>query len=173
MDDLLDSLSEEFAQFAELFDDDDVAGTVQSQFDDAPFNRILIITDVEIASPLRGHDLGAWLVAEVIDRMASPTDTLVLLQSEPAGQASELSGVSALSKYWERVGLEAIQDHREFMGQATAYSHVTRARAALSAIAEAEFTVSTSQICEEKPNAYLRHTLTTDNDPRPLRLVRS
>ena len=26
MDDLLDSLSEEFAQFAELFDDDDVAG---------------------------------------------------------------------------------------------------------------------------------------------------
>lgn len=171
--DLLESLSEETARFAELFDGDDVAGEVQDQFDDAPFNRILIITDVAIAGPLRGHGLGAWLVAEVIDRMASPTDTLVLLQAEPAGQASP-SEVSALSKYWERVGLEVIQEHREFMGQATAYSHLGRARAALSAIADAEFTVSTSRIREEKPNANLRHAVTTDDDPQPpLRLVRS
>ncbi|MBN3459469.1 hypothetical protein JNN96_36140 [Mycobacterium sp. DSM 3803] len=171
IDDLLDSLSEEAAQFTELFDGDDVAGTVQDQFDDAPFNRILIITDIEIATPLRGHALGAWLVSEIVDRMASPTDTLALL-GLGTGQSCAPAAASSLMKYWRRVGLEPIEQHPQFLGQATAYSHLTRARAALSTVGHVEIVVPTSQICEEQPDAYPRHTIAAE-DPQHLRLIRT
>ena len=50
---------------------------MQEQWEDAPFNRILIVTHVEIAEPLRGQDLGLWLGAEGIARMSSPIATPV------------------------------------------------------------------------------------------------
>lgn len=174
--DLLDSLSQDAVHFAELFDHNDVADAVQEQFDDAPFNRILIITLVTVGTPLRGHDLGAWLVAELIDRMASPTDTLVLLYPYPVGRetdkASERAAVNALSNYWQRVGLQPLGEQSQFLGQATAYSHLPNARAELSAVAHVEITVPTSQIHDEQPDAYPRHTVITEPDPQPLRLVR-
>ena len=73
--DLLDSLSADTAHFAPLFEDEEVAEAVQEQFEDVPFNRVLIVTLVEVAEPLRGNGLGAWLVTELVGRMASPTDT--------------------------------------------------------------------------------------------------
>lgn len=64
---------------------------MQDQFEDVPFNRILIVMLVDVAAPLRGHDLGAWLVAELIARMSSPTDTLVLLYPHPVGPQGDPS----------------------------------------------------------------------------------
>ena len=174
--DMLDSLSQDAENFAELFDDDDVADSVQEQFEDSPFNRILIITVVSIASPLRGHDLGAWLVAEVIDRMASPIDTLVLLDPHPIDEqpddAAEATAVEALSLHWQRVGLQPIGD--AFLGQATAYRHVSDARANLKAVADLEITVPTSLIQAEAPDMYPRDVVINDEPGRPrgLRLVR-
>ena len=173
--DLLDSLSQDAVQFADLFDGDDVADSIQDQFEDAPFNRILIITAIEVAAPLRGNDLGAWLAAEVIDRMASPTDTLVMLSPQPADPETRPTserGVSTSSNYWRRVGLEPVEDHPQFMCQATAYSHLTRARAALSAVTDIEITVAASQIHEEIDDNP-RHTVVGVADPQHLRLVRS
>ena len=71
-----------------------------------PFSTVLILLTVLVAEPLRGHDLGAWLAAEVIARMASVTDTLVLLYPYPAGETpedvSEIQAIDALNRYWRK-----------------------------------------------------------------------
>lgn len=175
IDDLLDSLSQDAEHFAELFDGDDVAYSVQEQFDDSPFNRILIITLVEVAGPLRGHDLGAWLVAEVISRMASPIDTLVLLYPHPIGDqaddAAEAAGVAALTRHWQRVGLQPVGEG--FLGQATAYRYLSDARARLKGVAGLHITVPSERIREETPDAYPRHVVVDGAGPQQgLRLVR-
>ena len=85
--DMLDSLSQDTENFAGLFDGKYVADSVRDQFRE-PFSTVLILMTVLVAEPLRGHDLGAWLAAEVIARMASVTDTLVLLYPHPAGRNS-------------------------------------------------------------------------------------
>lgn len=135
--DLLDSLSQDAADFAALFDGDDVNDALQEQFHlTMPFNRILIITAVFIAEQLRGHALGAWLVSDVIARMAGATDTLVLLNPFPAVQptsgVSLLTAARALAQYWRRVGLVAIDAHPQFLGQSTAYTMLPDARRVLS-----------------------------------------
>ena len=83
--DMLDSLSQDAENFADLFDGKYVADSVQDQFRE-PFNTALILLTVLVAEHLRGHDLGAWLAAEVIARMGSVSDTLVLLYPHPAGE---------------------------------------------------------------------------------------
>jgi len=173
--DLLDSLSDDALEFADLFDDADVAPELQDQFDDSPFNRVMIITDVEIAEPLRGHELGAWLVAEAIARMASPIDTLVLLHPDPAGlsaaSAAENSVVDALSRYWQRCGLTAVEHRPRFLCAATAYSHLAKARSALRNVENCRITVPLSLIHQEPPSEH-RHTIITAPEPTGLRLVR-
>jgi GNAT superfamily N-acetyltransferase len=162
---LLDSLSQDAEHFAGLFDDDDVNDAVQEQFYSAmPFNRILIITMVFVAEPLRGRDLGAWLVSEVIARMAGATDTLVLLYPFPAvtqtGDASELAAVNALASYWRRVGLVPIDAHPEFVGQSTAYVMLPEARRALTTVEDVQVSVPASRIRTEQPRQIEpRHTL--------------
>lgn len=174
--DLLDSLSQDAEHFSELFDDDDVAYVVQEQFEDSPFNRILIITLVEIAGPLRGHGLGAWLVAEVIDRMASPLDTLVLLYPHPVGEqaddAAEAASVEALSRYWQRVGLQPVGEG--FLGQATAYRYLPDARARLKGAADVHIAVPAALIQEQvADDRYPRHMVIDGAGPQQgLRLVR-
>lgn len=174
--DLLDSLSQDTAHFAGLFEDEEVAQGVRDQFDDQWFNRVLIVTLVDVAAPLRGHGLGAWLVAEVIARMASVTDTLVLLYPAPVGSeknsAAELAGAPALSRYWQqRVGLVPIDQKPEILGAATAYSHVSNARAALQVVGNAQITVSRSLIGVEQRDGP-RHAFSAAPELPGLRLVR-
>ena len=174
IDDLLDSLSQDTEHFAELFDGDDVADEVQEQFEDSAFNQILIITLVEIAAPLRGHDLGAWLIAEVIDQMASPLGTLVLLYPHPVGEqaegAAEAASVKALSQYWQRVGLQPVGDG--FLGQVTVYRYLSAARAGLTDVEDVRITVP-AELIDETPSAYLRHEVIDGAGPQQgLRLGR-
>lgn len=173
--DLLDSLSDDALEFADLFDDTDVAPELQDQFDDSPFNRVMIITDVEIAEALRGHGLGAWLVAEAIARMTSPIDTLVLLNPNPAGlapaSAAAASGGDALSRYWQRCGLSAVEHLPRFFCAATAYSHLTKARSTLRNVENCRITVPLSLIRQEPPSEH-RDTIMTAPEPAGLRLVR-
>jgi GNAT superfamily N-acetyltransferase len=173
---LLDSLDR--TNLAVLFDGDDVAPAVQEQFPDATFNRALIVTDVEIAAPLRGNGLGAWLVAELVERIASPTDTLVLLHPSPAepppSRDAELAAARALSRYWQQFGLSPIEHHPEFLGAATAYAHLARARDALRALDEVVFPVPQALIGRERPTEP-RHTVIADEPHQHvgLRLVRT
>ena len=175
--DLLDALPQDTAQFVGLFEGDDVAPAVQAQFEDAPINRILLVTLVEVAAPLRGNGLGAWIVSELVDRMASPTDTLVLLHPSPAApqpsKSAELAARTALSQYWQRFGLAPIEHEPEILGAATAYGHLSRARAALRSLENVVLPVPQSLIRVEPPTE-LRHTVTSDEpEPVGLRLVRS
>lgn len=173
---LLNSLPQDTDRFAGLFEGSDVAPPVQEQFEDVPFNRILIVTVVEVSEPLRGNGLGAWVVADVIGRMASPIDTLVLLRPAPLGpqpsKAAELAGIRALSRYWQLYGLAPIKHVPDVLGAATAYSHLSRAREALRALENEVMAVPQSAITVEEP-AQPRHTVVSDPEPVGLRLVRS
>ncbi|MUL61095.1 hypothetical protein B5P44_00650 [Mycobacterium sp. CBMA 213] len=174
--DLLDSLPHNTAHFADLFEDEDVAPAVQDQFPDAPFNRVLIVRLVEIAEPLRGNALGAWLVTELVERIASPTDTLVLLHPNPEGpeptKTAERAAARSLTRYGKQFGLTPIKHHPEFLGAATAYGHLSRARDVLRALENTVFPVPRSVIGIESP-AEPRHTVVSEPAPAGLRLVRN
>ncbi|WP_162625567.1 hypothetical protein [Mycolicibacterium llatzerense] len=174
--DLLDSLPQDTAHFADLFEDEDVAPAVQDQFPDAPFNRVLIVRLVEIAEPLRGNGLGPWLVTELVERIASPTDTLVLVHPAPTGpqphNTAEPATTRSLSRYWRQFGLAPIKHHPEYLGAATAYGHLSRARDALRALDAVVFPVPRSVVGVERP-AEPRHTIISEPEPVGLRLVRN
>jgi hypothetical protein len=141
---MLDSLSSDAENFAGLFDGRFVAYSVQDQFEE-PFNSVLILLTVFVAEPLRGHDLGAWMAAEVISRMASVTDTLVLLYPHPAGETpdnvSEIEAIDVLNRYWRKVGLVQIDDRPGFLGQSTAFTALPEARQALRHVEDVEIPV--------------------------------
>ncbi len=166
--DLLDSLSQDADHFSGLFADDDINDALQEQFDDVPFNRILIVTMVCVAEPLRGHELGAWLVSEVIASMAGAIDTLVLLYPHPADTETEdgsvLAAVNTLANYWLRVGLVPLDGHPEFLGQATAYNALPNARDKLRSVSNVEISVAARHIRPEQPSVGRRHTLIDDHD---------
>ncbi len=132
----LDSLSSDAEMFGELFDGDDVKSEVAEQFSALPFNSVLILMNARIAQPVRGHNLGAWMAAEVIARMASATDTLVLAYPHPAGPpfdgTTEQRAVQKLRRHWMQVGLTPIDEYPHVMGQSTAYAVLNAARAQLS-----------------------------------------
>lgn len=171
--DLLDSISQDAEHFAVLFDGDNVNEAVQEQFSDAmPFNRILIVTMVLIAEPLRGQDLGAWLVSEVIARMAGAIDTLVLLYPFPAvhptGDPNELAAVNRLAEYWRRTGMEHIEAYPEFLGQSTAYTSLPEARRALSGIEDLQISVARNQLSDE-PTWWAEHRHVLGNEVTTVR----
>lgn len=172
---LLDSLSPDAAYFSTLFEGVDVAPLVQQEFEDAPCNRILIVTRVEVATPLRGHGLGAWLVAELIARMASPIDTLVLLYPNLAGpqpsNVTEMAGADALWSYWQRCGLAPMEHQPQFLAAATAYTHLLQARDALRPVGEVRIAVPAALIRRESPEDVQRMVI-ADPEPGGLRLVR-
>jgi predicted Zn-dependent protease with MMP-like domain len=147
--DVLDSLSQDAENFAGLFDGSNVAESVQYQFQE-PFNTVLILLTVLVAKPLRGHDLGAWLAAEVIARMASGTDTLVLLYPHPAGEppedVSEIHAIDALNRYWRKAGLVPIDEHPGFLGQSTAYTALPDARCELQHVQDVQIPVDTRDL---------------------------
>ena len=147
--DMLDSLSQDAENFAGLFDGKYVADSVQDQFRE-PFSTVLILMTVLVAEPLRGHDLGAWLAAEVIARMASVTDTLVLLYPHPAGETpedvSEIQAIDALNRYWRRAGLVPIDEHPGFLGQSTAYTALPDARCELQHVEDVQIPVDTRDL---------------------------
>ncbi len=144
---MLDSLSQDAENFAGLFDGKYVADSVQEQFPE-PFNTILILLTVFVAEPLRGHDLGAWLAAEVIARMASVSDTLVLLYPHPAGETpedvSEIQAIDALNRYWRKAGLVPLDEHPGFLGQSTAYTALPNARDELHNVEDVRIAVDMS-----------------------------
>jgi hypothetical protein len=141
---MLDSLSQDAENFADLFHGKYVADSVAEQFEE-PFNTVLILLTVFVAEPLRGHDLGAWLAAEVIARMASVSDTLVLLYPHPAGETpddvSEIQAIDALNRHWRKAGLVPIDEHPGFLGQSTAYTALPNARDQLQHVEDVQIAV--------------------------------
>lgn len=139
---LLEEFGSERAQlYGELFEGDDLGDELEAGFGDGPpIHTVILIESVVIAESARGHDLGAWMVSEVVARMSGAIDTLVLLYPYPAvartGEADELAAVTALSAHWAKVGLEQIPQAPMFLGASTAFVGLGEAHARLNAAAE-------------------------------------
>ncbi|MGB8405907.1 MAG: hypothetical protein WCE30_17745 [Mycobacterium sp.] len=122
--------------FADLFDGPDLIADVDDQFEDTPFNNALLILDTHIEPPLRGHNLGAWMVAEVIARMAPVVDTLVALYPHPTpipdDYSTHLGAIAALDAYWRTIGVIPLHGDPRILGHTTAYDTLSNARQALA-----------------------------------------
>jgi hypothetical protein len=125
------------AHFAQLFDGQELDGDIEEQFDDALcIHTVLLIQDAFIDPAFRGHRLGPWTVADVVHRMADVTNGLVamfphlcdLVVPTVYDDMDEL--YDEAYSYWQRhLNLEPLGDG--FLGQATAFTHLENARAAL------------------------------------------
>jgi hypothetical protein len=108
--DLLDAISSDTTEFRALFDDDRVVDGLAEQFDQPYAEGVLFLGQAHLHPAMRGHDLGAWALAEVLNTMTFGRDILVLGHpSPPGGQdlpAREMRlAPNRLALHWEKVGL--------------------------------------------------------------------
>ena len=111
---LLDALSGEAEYFAGLFDGKWLDDDVQGQFHAVPIDTALIVLDVFVAEPLRGHHLGPWMVADVVYRMLPSTSGIVLLSPDPATDDDDVTVTKlfALEETHQPLGPRRTRPHR-------------------------------------------------------------
>lgn len=144
---MLDSISGEAEYVAGLFDDQWLADEVAQQFDATSIDSVVVVLDLFVAEALRGHRLGAWMVADLAYRMIPSTSGLVLLSpwlsdSENEITTAEIFALEKLTKYWSRAGLEPLTAHPAILGQSTAYNALFDARAQLATVDDTAITVT-------------------------------
>jgi hypothetical protein len=123
--------------FSQLFHGAELAPEVEEQFEDAlAIHSVLLVQDAFIDPAFRGHRLGPWTVADVIHRMADVVTSLVLMFPHlcelviPTIWDSMEELYDAAYGYWQQqLSLEPMGDG--FLGQATAFTSLENARAAL------------------------------------------
>ncbi|WP_157124326.1 hypothetical protein [Nocardia pseudovaccinii] len=148
--DILDSYCQGAVEFSPLFDREWLDEQVQQQFEATPINDVLVVLTAQLAPPVRGHQLGAWMISQISDRMLSSHDGLIVL-SPISDQTDGTSTVGRrarqrLDRYWRTSGLVPIDAHPEFLGQATAYNALDKARTALAPVAAQDITVAVQAI---------------------------
>ncbi|MET8779021.1 hypothetical protein ABZV58_28795 [Nocardia sp. NPDC004654] len=82
-DNVLDSYSQTAEEFSALFDGNWLDDDIQQQFDATPINDAVVVLHAEVAPPLRGHQLAAWMLTEIAYRMLSSHDGLIVLSPTP------------------------------------------------------------------------------------------
>src|SRR5574340_881524 len=132
----LDQFSGDHEMLAGLFDGNLLAAHVEEQFESWSAPGALLVPNVAfVVEPLRGHRLGAWLLAETIYRML-PSGT-VLAWPYPVGDtdAPPVDGlddaITRLSHYFGQCGLERIESAPWALGMSTAFTHLDNARTEL------------------------------------------
>ena len=147
---LLDAISGDTAEFLPLFDGGEwVVEELGEQFDSPCPAGILLLDQAHLHPAVRGRDLGAWAVAEVINHMTIGRDMLVLTHpSPPGGQdlpAKQLRlAQNRLARYWEKVGLVRLDAAPHLMGQSTIYTALDEARAELAHVVDVSLEVDAS-----------------------------
>jgi hypothetical protein len=166
---LLDAVSGDTAEFLPLFDGGEwVVEELGEQFDSPCPAGILLLDQAHLNQAVRGRDLGAWAVAEVINHMTIGRDILVLTHpSPPGGQdlpAKKLRlAHNRLARYWEKVGLVRLDAAPHLMGQSTMFTALDEARADLVHVAQVSIEVDAAALAE------IRHDSRPRNDDlRPL-----
>ncbi len=124
------------AHFAQLFDGPELDEDIEEQFDDALCIHTVLIQDAFVDPAFRGHRLGRWTVADVVHRMADVTNGIVAMFPHLCDLVvpTVYDDMDALYdeaySYWQQhLNLEPLGDG--FLGQATAFTHLENARAAL------------------------------------------
>jgi hypothetical protein len=146
--DTLDSLSGDTAAFCELLSGGDVSDEVAAQFPDV-FSGILVLDRAFVHPVLRGHNLGAWAVSQVIRHMTFASDSLVVTMPSPTETRPgmpEKVGARQLAKHWRTVGLETIKAAPRLSGQSTWMDDLEAARGALAGVADVEVTVTVDDV---------------------------
>lgn len=138
--DMLDSLSADDAMFLDLFDGEDVNDEIVEQFSGISFSNVLVLECAEVAEPLRGNNLGAWLAAEVVSRMACGPGTLVAGYphpfGDPFGGRTEKQAVAKLRRHWRQAGLVPLKGASHLFGGTTDLPALSRARRKIGSAVE-------------------------------------
>jgi hypothetical protein len=141
----LDQFDGDHEMLAGLFEGNQLAGQVEEQYETlAVITEVVLIPNVALViEPLRGHDLGAWLVAETIHRML-PTGMVLMWpypvlpdpdpDADPA-QIAELDyAIGRLSDHFGRCGLTPVESAPWALGMSTAFEALPAARSRLGAV---------------------------------------
>jgi len=161
--DLLDAISGDTAEFMPLFHGEWIVEGLGVQFESACPAGILLLDQAHLHPAVRGHDLGAWAVAEIVNTMTFGPDMLVLTYPSPPGgrdlpKSKLKQAQNRLARHWEKVGLVRLDAAPHLMGQSTVYTYLDEARAELAPVAELSIEVDAATLDELRRDSPTRST---------------
>ena len=136
----LDQFDSDHEMLAGLFDGNQLIEQIEEQYETliAPTEVVLVPNIAFVTEPLRGHDLGAWLVAETIHRMLPAGIVLMWpypVESSGSAEVEELDrAIGRLSRYFQSCGLTPVESAPWALGMSTVFDALTEARARLGAV---------------------------------------
>ncbi|MGB3673227.1 MAG: hypothetical protein WA988_02180 [Candidatus Nanopelagicales bacterium] len=141
-------------RFANLFGGRWLSDEVEAQFHDVEIDSAVLVTDAVIATPLRGHDLGPWMVADVIYRMLNANGAALVASTpsfNPSSTAADFEASERITAQWRKAGFSPIRSNPVFSGLSTASASLKRARDGLAHIADSKLSLSigTLKPCED------------------------
>jgi len=162
-DDMLDAYSPETEIFSELFDGEFLAAEVEDQFEGVP-SGLIILKSAYLLPAVRGRNLGAWAVAEVIHHMGFAALSFIAGYPCPSGGGDlapkeRKQACASLARHWEKVGLRPITAAPHLMGQLGDHLDLDKSRSELEFIKDIEVEISAADLAAIKDG--------TDKSARP------
>jgi len=163
----LDQFDGDHEMLAGLFDGNQLTEQVEEQYETLTVvtEAVLIPNIAFVTEPLRGHDLGVWLVAETIHRML-PTGIVLMWpypvlttgsypdadpDADPVHIAALDSAIGRLSDHFGRCGLTPIESAPWALGMSTTFEALPVARSRLGAVRRTTVSLSLGQLRAASP----------------------
>ncbi|MFC9841133.1 hypothetical protein ACFVKB_46420 [Rhodococcus sp. NPDC127530] len=167
----LDQFDGDHEMLAGLFDGNQLAEQVAEQYETLTVvtEAVLIPNIAFVTEPLRGHDLGLWLVAETIHRMLPTgmvlmwpypvltTDSVLATDlgadpdADPVQIAALDSAIGRLSDHFARCGLTPVESAPWALGMSTTFEALTVARSHLGAAGRTTVSLTLDQLRTASP----------------------
>jgi hypothetical protein len=148
--DTLDAISADTAEYLPLLLHGVISDDVEEQFENPFITGLLILNRAYVHPALRGHDVGAWAVAQAIWNLTfGSLDVLVVAYPTPTEDrpgVSEEAASMRLAQHWGMAGLQPIEACPKLVGQITAADALNDARDALAEVADIEIRVAVSDL---------------------------
>lgn len=140
----LDAVSTDTASYMRLFGrGGDFRDSVEEQFDYPNLSGLLIVDRAYVHPALRNRNIGAWSVVQAVHDLTFGASVFVAACPSPTeprtGQSTE-TGAARLATYWEKSGLQRIDDCPTLVGQTTDGPVFSCARETLANVASIEVT---------------------------------
>ncbi|TQC47018.1 hypothetical protein EEB14_22825 [Rhodococcus sp. WS4] len=167
----LDQFDGDHEMLAGLFDGNQLTEQVEEQYETLTVitEAVLVPNIAFVTEPLRGHDLGAWLVAETIHRML-PTGIVLMWpypvlstgpgtgpghDPDPDADSAQIaaldSAIGRLSDHFQRCGLTPVESAPWALGMSTAFEALPVARSRLGAVRNTTVSLSIDQLRGASP----------------------
>ncbi|SEB67498.1 hypothetical protein [Rhodococcus koreensis] len=160
----LDQFDGDHEILAGLFDGNQLTEQVEEQFETLTVvtEAVLIPNIAFVTEPLRGHDLGLWLVAETIHRML-PTGMVLTWpypadctgpdpgpDSDPDADSAQItaldSAIGRLADHFGRCGLTPVESAPWALGMSTTFEALPVARSRLGAVRSTAVSLTLEQL---------------------------